>query len=265
MGFMVCVSHQDAVVHVSTVGTIRTDVVEELIFSGSYLLIFLVIVGTGAGLPIPEEVPIVAAGLMSAPQMARMDPGIAFGVCLVAALMGDIVMFSIGRGLGASRLRESPWFAHLLNEKREQQMGRMMDEHGLKILMVARFLVGVRAPMYIAAGISGLSFRRFIAADGFCATLVVGLFFWSSYYFGGWVGPLIRESQVAATIVIVGLLVCGGLYLLVYKRFRRKMDEVETSETSIVDSAEPRGSIKVASESSATRRAIVAPPGTIAD
>ncbi len=197
---------------------------------GSYLAIIVILTLTGAGLPIPEEVPTVAAGVLSSPAVGKLDPGLAFLACLIGALLGDCIMYGIGRLLGTSSLRRYPFFARIMHEEREKQMEAVVRDHGLKIFLVARFLVGIRAPVYIAAGVIRVEFRRFLVADAICATLVVGTFFWSSHFFGAWIGPLFRESQLAVTLVIVLVAALAGLYYVVWKRYSKQFQVNDPDE-----------------------------------
>ncbi len=71
---------------------------------GSYLGIILFLVLTGCGLPIPEEVPIVLAGVLSA--KGQLVPEWAFAACLIGALLGDSLMYLIGYHFGHNLLRE---------------------------------------------------------------------------------------------------------------------------------------------------------------
>ena len=74
---------------------------------GSYIGIIAVLILTGTGLPIPEEVPVIAAGVLSS--HGALDPWLAFFSCLIGALGGDCVMYWIGRHFGSNVVREHPW------------------------------------------------------------------------------------------------------------------------------------------------------------
>jgi membrane protein DedA with SNARE-associated domain len=196
----------------------------EIIISHSpyltYAGIILFLMLTGAGLPIPEEVPIVFAGYMSSGSEPFLNFYAAFAACLTGALLGDLLIYSIGRYLGTGFLRRHPHLSHLLHEEREKQMEAWIHRHGLKVFFVARFMVGIRAPIYLAAGMLRVPFRRFLLVDAFAATIVVGLVFWLSYTFGPTIGGLVRQSQLAVTgvgVVVAAVLLVG--YLL-YRRRR---------------------------------------------
>ncbi|NIM08980.1 MAG: hypothetical protein GTO53_07495 [Planctomycetales bacterium] len=185
----------------------------------TYLGIILFLMLTGAGLPVPEEIPIVAAGYLSSGEEPFLNFYAAFASCLAGALLGDMLIYAIGRYLGTGFLHRHPHLSHLLHEEREKQMEAWIHRHGLKVFFVARFMVGIRAPIYLAAGMLRVPFRRFLLVDSFAATVVVGLVFWLSYTFGPTIGGLVRQSQIAVTGV--GL-VLAGVLLLAYLIYRRR-------------------------------------------
>ena len=165
----------------------------------------------------------MAAGVLSSAAVGKLDPTLAFLACLVGALLGDCLMYGIGRLLGTTYLRRHPLFARIMHEEREKQMEDLIRNHGMKVFLLARFLVGIRSPIYLAAGVMRVDFRRFLMIDLVCATLVVGTFFWLSHFFGAWVGPLFRESQLAATVVILIVAVLCGAYFFVWKSYSKHL------------------------------------------
>ncbi|MBL9091200.1 MAG: DedA family protein [Planctomycetaceae bacterium] len=183
-----------------------------------YFGIFAFLVLTGCGLPIPEEVPIVAAGCMAAPGRAILNPWIALFSCFAGAVVGDIVMYGIGRKFGRRLLQKRAFFASYLTPEKEQHIEEMFHKHGLKVLFVSRFLVGIRSPIYITAGILKVPFRRFVIADLFCAAVMVSTFFALAYFYSDAVLARIRDAEIAVTIVVV-LLVVGAI--IGYRYYRR--------------------------------------------
>lgn len=191
----------------------------------SYLGIVVVLILTGSGLPLPEEVPIVAAGVASS--VGSLSPWWAFLCCLIGAVAGDSVIYAIGYYFGYSLLTAHPRFAHLLHAEREAKIEEMIRRHGLKVFFFSRFMVGIRAPVYLTAGILRMSFRRFILIDAFCATAVVGLFFGLSYAYGDRVTALIaliRRSEARLSIFVGAALFVIACYFI-WRHYRRKWIE----------------------------------------
>ncbi len=185
------------------------SILNQTLEHGSYGFLVLVLILTGAGLPLPEEIPIVFAGV--AAKTGAMNPWGALLSCFVGALIGDCVLYTIGYHFGHNLTMKHPRLAALLHAEREARIERWIKQHGLKILFVVRFMVVLRAPVYLAVGILRMPVRQFVLVDTFCAASVVGTFFGLSYIYGENIKKWIRGGEWLLTIVV---LVCVGLALL---------------------------------------------------
>ena len=192
---------------------------EFLLEHGGYLGIITFLVLTGCGLPIPEEVPIVLAGIFSA--QGRLDPELAFASCLFGALLGDSVMYAIGYHFGHGLVAAHPKFGKFVGAQREEYFEQAIQRHGFKVMLLARFLVGVRGPVYLAAGVVRMPFRRFIFWDLICATLVVGTFFGLSYAYGEQITNLLRDAEMKLTLIVLAII--GFAFLWWMRRRRQQM------------------------------------------
>ena len=190
---------------------------------GSYLGIMIFMILTGAGCPLPEEVAIIAAGVLAS--HGQLDPWLALGALLVGGVLGDCLMYYIGHHFGRSVVRKHRWWAHYVTAEREAIIEEKLKAHGVKVLFLSRFLVGVRSPVYLSAGILGFPFRRFLLIDLFCAATVIGIFFSLSYFFGKTITTWIREAEVLLTVVVVAVVAVVGIYC--WRRHRRKAAEAE--------------------------------------
>jgi membrane protein DedA with SNARE-associated domain len=190
-----------------------------LLTHGSYLAITVVLILTGSGLPIPEEVPIIAAGILAA--HGTLDPVLALACCIFGAIAGDCVMYAIGYYFGRGVLREHPWFSRFVTPEREEQIEDRFRQHGLKVFFVARFLVALRSPVYLTAGILRVSFKRFFLIDLVCATTVVGTFFGLTYLVGQQLPHWIHEAQILLSVVAV--IATAGVVFFLWWRHRRSL------------------------------------------
>ena len=188
------------------------DIVDLLLESGGYLGIVLFLVLTGCGLPIPEEFPIVFAGVMSS--QGTLDPWFAFLSCLIGALLGDSAMYAIGYHFGHGLAMRHPKLNKFLGGQREASFELAIQRHMFKVMVLARFMVGVRGPVYLAAGVARVPFRKFIVYDIVCATLVVGTFFAVAYIFGDHITDLLRDAEWAFTLIVILVLLIAALWWL---------------------------------------------------
>lgn len=189
----------------------------------TYIGVIIFLILTGCGLPLPEEVAIIFAGVQTS--RGELNPALAFLCCMIGALLGDLCMYGIGRYFGRGLLRRGGWFAQLLTPETEARAEQMIRRHGLKVFFAARFLLGVRAPMYVTAGILRVPVWRFLFMDGVSATVVVGLVFGLSWRYGKHVESImvwVRESQVALTIVVVLGVLLGLMYVWLHRRALRR-------------------------------------------
>lgn len=191
----------------------------------AYVGIAVFLMLTGAGLPVPEEVFIIAAGVASS-HYEELNPWLAMSACLFGALAGDCIMYWIGYHFGRNVLREHRWWARFVKPEREAQVERMINKHGLKVFFLARFLVGLRSPVYLSAGILRVPFRRFVMIDLFCATVVIGLFFSLSYRYGTAITGWIRGAEVGLWVIVVLVLIGVGVYYYYWRRRGRKQAQL---------------------------------------
>lgn len=179
-----------------------------------YPVLLTVLLAASLGVPIPEDIPLIAAGVL-----LRTHPGIAswpetLFVALVGVLTGDIILYSLGRrwGPGAVTHRSVRW---IITPDRFTRFSRRFRVHGTWFCFFGRFVVGVRAAMCVTAGATRFAFWRFFLADLAGALLSVPLFLLLGYWFAS-VIPTLQTAlggvqfailaSVLATLVIVGLI-----------------------------------------------------------
>lgn len=187
-----------------------------------YLGIVLFLALCGCGVPIPEEAPLVLAGVLSS--QGTLDPWLAFFSCLGGALLGDSVMYAIGRHFGHAWLTRHPSISRFIDVEKEEKFEHAVRRHGFKVLLLTRFLVGVRGPVYYAAGAAKVPYLRFLLWDLISATLVVGVVFGLGYKFGNPIAKIIHDAEEIATAIVVLGLMSVGIYFL-YKKQTSKVAE----------------------------------------
>ena len=175
-----------------------------LISHMSYGVIVFVLVITGSGIPVPEEVVVILAAVAS--RAGQLEPWAAFAACVIGSMGGDCLMYFIGYRFGHSVLRDHPLISRHLTSEREERIERMIRQYGFRVYFLARFLVGIRSPVFLTAGILRVPFRRFLVVDLISATAVISLFFGLGYYFAenimSWL-KWIRRAEVALSIAVV--------------------------------------------------------------
>jgi membrane protein DedA with SNARE-associated domain len=134
-----------------------------------------------------------AAGLVSIP--------LALGSLYVGIVLGDAGLY--GLGWLATLV---PWIYRALPPQRTAVVRAWLGGRVFKVVVISRFLPGVRLPTYTTCGYLGISFRKFILASMAATTIwTSGLFVVSMKigdelmaHFGVW-----RWAGVAAMVIFV--------------------------------------------------------------
>jgi membrane protein DedA with SNARE-associated domain len=172
----------------------------------SYLAVFGVLVLCGLGLPLPEELTLIAAGVVVYEGKAELLPMI--GVTIAGILVGDSILFFWGKRYGPSLLQHK-WFAKLLHVERMNKVRREFERHGNKAVFFGRFFAGIRALVYFTAGSLGMPFRVFLLLDLLGALLSAPISVWLGFHFGAEIEHLLSYVKQfdRALLVVLALLV----------------------------------------------------------
>jgi len=189
----------------------------------SYFVIFGVLLACGFGLPIPEDITLVAAGILAAREIIDFNNAVA--LCMFGVLVGDGTVFGLGRRYG-SRLRGTRFFSLFLPEKRDAAVKSIFQKYGDKVIFMARFMPGLRTPLFFATGSYHVSFWKFFLLDGFAALISVPLWIYVGYLFGSNLEELekiIRKAQFGIyTTLAVLVLTFVALYIVKKKYMRAR-------------------------------------------
>lgn len=170
-------------------------------------MLFVLII-CGFGVPIPEDITLVSGGVISGLGYANVH--IMLVVSLLGVLLGDGTMYWLGRIYGTKILRFRP-IRRFLTLKRLRMVRSKFDQYGNRVLFVARFLPGLRAPIYMVAGITRrVSFTRFLLLDFFAAIISVPIWVYLGDFGASnldWLHAQIKKGQSVIYIFIAILAV----------------------------------------------------------
>ena len=188
-----------------------------------YFAVLFVLIICGFGVPIPEDITLVSGGVISG--LGYTNVHIMLVVSLFGVLLGDSTMYWLGRIYGTKILRFRP-IRRFLTLERLRMVRSKFEQYGNRVLFVARFLPGLRAPIYMVAGITRrVSFIRFLLLDFFAAIISVPIW----VYLGDlgasnldWLHEQIKKGQSIIYILIALL----AIYLVwKWRKGRKKVNE----------------------------------------
>lgn len=192
---------------------------EDFLREWGYLGIFLGIIATGAGFPMPEELPVVVGGVLVG--TGNANGWIMLPVCIAGVILGDSVLYFIGRFWGPRIVELGFIKRHVLTPERMESIRENFHKYGIKILLFARLTPGIRAPIFLMAGITRLPLIKFVIADGVYAVPGVSILFGLGWYFTDTMVDFIKGRVETVKTVIIGLVVLGVLAYFLYRYLRK--------------------------------------------
>jgi membrane protein DedA with SNARE-associated domain len=149
------------------------------LLQGSILLVFLWLVAGGIGLPIPEDVAVISAGVLAHRGVLPWE--IVLPIVIAGVLIGDSLLFFLARRLGPKAF-ERPFIAKLVTPARRARFDDLYRRHGGRLVFLARHVAGLRGAVFALAGINGMAPRRFLFWDALAACISVPLTFALGYF-----------------------------------------------------------------------------------
>jgi membrane protein DedA with SNARE-associated domain len=189
-----------------------------------YLALIGMMLASGFGLPLPEEITIVSVGII-AYMGAHPDifpppyPGApvvqmehAAMVAFLAVFFSDLLVFTIGRTFGRKMMkteRFKRWFPETAMQKINDWTGR----YGIYAAGIFRFTPGIRFPGHLACGMLDFSVWKFCLIDGFAALISVP----TQIILIALYGEKILQALHKFKMYFLGALLIVGIYFLVRK------------------------------------------------
>jgi membrane protein DedA with SNARE-associated domain len=184
-----------------------------------YGFVFLALVLCGFGLPMPEDVILVAGGILAwrASPLARSvehatlrsmpgDQGLVWMVFvgLAGIICGDLIIFLAGRRYGV-RVADFRPLRRIVSPEKLEKVEKLMRRRGDLMVVIARYVPGLRAPTYFTAGHARMPFLEFIALDGLAALVSAPVWVCLGFYFGSDLEAAAHEAKKFGHFILLGV------------------------------------------------------------
>lgn len=189
----------------------------------------------GLGVPLPEDITLIAAGILSALGSISLTGAMIAGFFGVMA--GDAFLYTVGRIYGR-RAFQLPIIRTIMTPRRIALAERKMIRNSHFICFTARFLPGLRSPIFLMSGITGVRPIVFYCLDGFAALISVPVW----VYVGHWVGENLDKAFEIAERIQLSLAAVLVLAILGYLGFRRYRKVLRARRLMTRINANPRPS-----------------------
>lgn len=183
------------------------------LFSGSglYIALLVLLLFTGVGNPIPEDLVLITGGYFAFTGTLQLWPALL--ICFVGVVLGDSLLYWLGRHYGQKIITHRR-LVRLLPIDRVDRIRGNFQKWGHWSILLARFLVGLRSATFLVSGVMHVRFRTFLFFDLVGAAVSVPLFVGLGFIFGNNLQGLQRDVRhfghwaMAAAIVVIIAWVC---------------------------------------------------------
>jgi len=204
-----------------------------------YVIVFFGVMLENAGLPVPGETIVLAAGFFAAQKHFSIPSVILFAT--TGAIIGDNLGYLAGKKLGRGFAEKYGRYVFLTPE-RIRASEDFFERHGDKTILIARFVSGLRVFAAFFAGMSRMRWRTFLVYNAAGAVLWATAMTLIGYFFGhAWnlIEYWIRRVGLSLLIIIILWLALEMLRKWQQQRvessdWARRLPAIERREAALV-------------------------------
>jgi len=182
-----------------------------LLHSYGYTVLAVVVGLESIGMPLPGEALLIAAAVLAA-TTNQMTIVLVVLFAALGAIVGQIAGYWIGWRVGFRLLRRYGRYIGLTD--RRLAYGRaLFRRHGVKVIIVSRFVVLLRALAALLAGANRMPWPRFIMANVAGSTAWAVLYGFGAYALGHEAKRLAGPAAIAIAVIAIAGLIAAGIYM----------------------------------------------------
>jgi len=166
--------------------------------------------------PLPEELALLWAGWMSHGNLPVVLAGVA---AFLGVMVGDAASFLLGRTV-LPKFLETRLGKRMINPRMRKWGEDFVQRHGFRAVLLGRFLVALRGPVYLAIGAAKFSAAKFLGLNAAVGAVEVGVVVGLGYYFGA-SKALAHDIKWICVVVAVVMAIALIVPIFVRRRFDR--------------------------------------------
>lgn len=170
------------------------------------------------GIPVPGETVLIAAAVFAG--LGKLNILTVILIAIAASIIGDNVGFALGR-YGGHPLLERYGKYIFLTQRRIAKSEAFYARNGTKIVLVARFIDGLRQANGIIAGVTEMKWQVFLTCNIIGASVWVVTWSVVGYLGASHVTTFLRYQLYLSLVLITGS--------IAYYLFRRRQNKLSTT------------------------------------
>lgn len=186
----------------------------------TYLILFIIIFAeTGFIVTpfLPGDSLLIAAGALIAVGNTGLNIYLLALLLIIAAIVGNIVNYEMGRVLGARVFKQEN---KILKLEYYIQTQEFFDKHGAKAIIIGRFLPILRTIVPFVAGIGKLARTRYNLYNIVGATIWILAFLFAGYFLGNF--PFFKKNFSLIILGIIAFTIVPTIYAVIQNRMNKR-------------------------------------------
>lgn len=174
--------------------------------------ILIIFILSGVGLHLSEDFVLVPAGFLIA-HGQHLNLWETLIAAYVGLVIGDVLWIWMCRRFG-TRMVQSRWFKRIVHPRRLLEAKHQMEERGIIVVVLARFIPGTRTPVITMAGILHMKWWKLITVELTTCAITVPFQIGIGYLAGKGLGEskstgelVIKLIAATAAFILLGLVI----------------------------------------------------------
>ena len=181
-----------------------------------YVGIFALLILGGIGLPFPEDATLILSGFLVAHKAITPLP--TFFTIYAGLLVSDFFLYLVGKKYGRMVV-EHKKFRRIISADRLSKLEEKFKKRDVWVILIGRHFLGLRAQIFLVAGVLKMPAIKFLTADAATALLTIAFMGGIGYIGGNSVQILKKDLTRIEHIAIVVLMVLVAGWIG-YKHFK---------------------------------------------
>ena len=188
-----------------------------------YVGLLLLLLFGEIGFPFPEDATLLLSGFLVAHGMTKLVPTL---LVVYGGLLGtDFSLYLVGKNYGR-RLFEHKTFQKLLTPERFKRIEEKFKQWDIWVILLGRHIFGLRAQIFLAAGVVRMSPLKFLLADGLSAMLTMILMMGIGYVGGNSVQVLQKDVSRVEHFALLAFVPLVVVWVIIrYLKSRRDVSK----------------------------------------
>ncbi len=197
-----------------------------------YIGIFLLLILGGIGLPFPEDATLILSGFLVA--HGAITPLPTFLTVYAGLLASDFFLYLVGKKYGRMVV-EHKRFQKIISPDRLSKLEEKFKKGDVWVILIGRHFLGLRAQIFLVAGVMRMPAITFLIADATTALLTIALMGGIGYAGGNSIQILKKDLTRFEHIAIVVLMILFAGWL-VFKYFKGSKNFEEDKKGDKIES-----------------------------